>query len=62
MRRKMAIVNTGRDIEMRKHPESVRFKNILEHINFYFKAFKRVLSFNFNQDLHSNENSEMMKF
>ena len=42
MRRKMAIVNTGRDIEMRKHPESVRFKNILEHINFYFKALKKL--------------------
>lgn len=38
MRNKTANVITRRDIEMKKDPESVRFKNTMEHINFYFKA------------------------
>lgn len=53
MRGEMVDVKTGRDIEMKKHPESVRFKNITEHTNLYFKT----LYSHFNQDIHSNENS-----
>lgn len=38
MRSKRMNVNSGRDIEVRKDLECVKFKNIMENIIFYFKA------------------------